>query len=878
MASAGEMDLPLSFLRAPEVTVKICPHCATSLPDDAISCLKCGARQDGTDVASVTAHNSGSGSLAQGDRTLAIGQSGVVMSGDAIQSSIVTGDHNVVNVTYQGATFRIPSPEAVQQHRAVLRRKLETEAQQRWGGMGVYIGEDSMPLPIEASPYQPGLTGPREDLIQRLHNADRLIVLGEPGSGKTVALQRFAWELCGKSDTLIPVAIPLLFYAGTSLDEWVRSVLQETSCLRIDDGQALVAFLRDGQARCVFLFDGLNEVAPTHRDRLKDELVRWLFTYPRHPIIMTTRVQDELWQTLRQTTSKVVVIQPITDLQVVEYFKTGLGNERGQALFDNLDTRLRALAQRPLLLWLMKESAFAGESLPGNRGELYRRFVSRMLKRDAEREMHAKIPDRVKRQVAAHLAETLQRRHTLACQYDEVLEIVAHFKQYGAPLASQAVEALARHGLLIGDEHVRFPHQTLQEYFAAEALREHAQHEAGTKGLRRVERTFLSAITRKPEGFVALSADEWWAESFIQLAGLIDDSAGLVRSIAGINPWLAWWCVEEGQAVDQSTRNLIESGSISLLKSSRIEDRRRALQVLAQMRGERVVDILLQSATDPNAEIAGLTLQILLNMGKDVREYALVTAQRTTSPAQEGSLVYLSTLLGQEVVFVPPGPFEMGSQRTVGKSSEKVEQPAHQVSLGGYWIGRYPVTTAQFRTFLEASQHVPSNSDLSKADDNHPVVSVSWHDAMAYCCWLSDRTDLHVTLPSEAEWEKAARGTDGRIYPWGDEQPDNTLCNFNRVDVMKGTVPVGHYSPRGDSPYRCADMAGNVWEWTRSIFKEYPYDSRDGREDANGQGTRVLRGGSYNNNSRFVRCAARRKSMPETRSTDAGFRLVVCPS
>jgi formylglycine-generating enzyme required for sulfatase activity len=237
------------------------------------------------------------------------------------------------------------------------------------------------------------------------------------------------------------------------------------------------------------------------------------------------------------------------------------------------------------------------------------------------------------------------------------------------------------------------------------------------------------------------------------------------------------------------------------------------------------------------------------------------------------------------MVWVPPGPFLMGSDNDDDPQAYDSELPQHEVRLPGYWIGRYPVTVAQYRDFVEKSGRDVDERSLKDPDD-HPVCYVNWRDALAYCRWLNERTGLPVTLPSEAEWEKAARGTDGRIYPWGDEDPTAELCNFDRN--VDDTTPVGNYSPEGDSPYECADMAGNVWEWTRSLWGEdwqepdfdYPYDSEDGREDleAGDDVRRVVRGGSFGLTEYLVRCAYRNGlNLPLNRSWNRGFRVVVSP-
>lgn len=262
-----------------------------------------------------------------------------------------------------------------------------------------------------------------------------------------------------------------------------------------------------------------------------------------------------------------------------------------------------------------------------------------------------------------------------------------------------------------------------------------------------------------------------------------------------------------------------------------------------------------------------------------------------------------------EMVFVPAGTFTLGSTREeVDRVIEECkragdlesrcqawyegELPASTVRLEAFYLDRYEVTTALFEQFVtttrrrttaeeQGSGFVPIEKDGkwqlvdvmgaawrtpsgpgSRAHADHPVVQVSWHDALAYCTWAGKR------LPTEAEWEYAARGTEGRRYPWGDAW-DAARVNGNMT--VKTTMPVGSY-PGGVSPLGIHDLAGNVWEWTSSLYRPYPYAANDGREDLTAGGDRVRRGGSWGDLPRGLRSACRGRYGPAVRFNALGLR------
>lgn len=318
-----------------------------------------------------------------------------------------------------------------------------------------------------------------------------------------------------------------------------------------------------------------------------------------------------------------------------------------------------------------------------------------------------------------------------------------------------------------------------------------------------------------------------------------------------------------------------------------------------------VVTMQETSSTKPAISEASSTLEVPSPTPSKTNFWKIVTPTLTPTPTPSLSpTISLTPIVrndlaktrekdGMKMVYVPAGEFIMGStQEDIDAMISSTcpdcnpywfedEIPKHSVYLDGFWIDKYEITNQQFSKFIEDSGY---ETDAEKTDKSyiylkgkgwqlinganwqypkgpgstiqdlmqHPVIHVSWYDAQAYCAWAGGR------LPTEAEWEKAARGPNGRIYPWGNENdssyanvddeteitPETVNCGNNGCDGYEQTSPVGSF-PENASVYGAMDMAGNVLEWTGSLYKDYPYDPEDGREEVGTSKAGVLRGGSW---------------------------------
>ena len=333
---------------------------------------------------------------------------------------------------------------------------------------------------------------------------------------------------------------------------------------------------------------------------------------------------------------------------------------------------------------------------------------------------------------------------------------------------------------------------------------------------------------------------------------------------------------------------------------------------LASLAGEGILGIGLQAALSTPPDRAKT---------ERVRQWLSQCLERSALPARErveaGAMLArlgdpragVTTLDGMEFCLVPKGPFWLGSAEDDEAASAR-EKPLDEVNLDAYWLARYPATVAQFREYVERSGQTPEDLDSLGGLSNHPVVWVSRRDALALCEWLTADwqmkglipPDWCVRLPSEAEWEKAARGgreipsravigdrrmrtgqvdlianpDPNREYPWLGAA-DLERANYDKVGAFASAV--GCF-PKGASPHGCEEMAGNVWEWTLGGYAEYRDDPKvkavAGKPLGRGE-VAVVRGGASWDGSSSMRCAYRGRDDPELRGGDIGFRVVLSP-
>ena len=767
----------------------------------------------------------------------------------------------------------------------------------------------------------------RESALAFVDGAPYAALLGDPGSGKTTFASFLALCLAGEilglahtnlaalgenwtQGTLLPVRVVLREFAA-HLDSRIDCAPGDLLWNHITQqmGQSLDEFagllrqhlLAEGG---LLILDGLDEVpeAQHRREAVRQVVLDFRRQFPRVRILLTSRTYAYQRQAWRLPGFAEAVLSPFHAEQVDTFIdkwyvqlaqvRKGLSAEEAQGRAAILkqairqNAHLRDLAGCPLLLTLMASlHSWRGGSLPNDREQLYEESVDLLLdiwerpkvvhNRSGQPVVQTESMTEWLRAPQSELRKALealafavhagQRETTGAADIEENVLVDALLRATHDPdlRPARVVEYVRdRAGLLTnkGEGVYSFPHRTFQEYLAARHLTETSFPGLLVQLLRedpeRWREVLLLAAAKVARGTPYAA---WTLVSKLCSQPCTPD----VASAAGEHAW--WSALLAGQVLVETDIYQTINPTIDLDNVATLAAVRSWLQALVSTGQLAVADRAL----------AGRTLGVIGD-------------ERPGVGLQHG-------LPAINWVNVSPGPFLMGSNRAQDSCTADNEMPRFICTLirRPYQISCYPITVVQYAAFVAAGGYTesrywtqagwhwretqgivgPNQYDGAFNIANHPQVGISWYEAVAFCRWLSQESHLAVRLPTEAEWERASRHTDGRIYPWGNEFSDGA-CNLNDTGIG-GTTAVGLF-PAGDAACGAADTVGNVWEWcqTRWLphYAGYEYNVS---EDLTGSERRVLRGGAFYNSRHLLRCASRNfYAAPTNRYSSIGFRVV----
>jgi formylglycine-generating enzyme required for sulfatase activity/predicted MPP superfamily phosphohydrolase/energy-coupling factor transporter ATP-binding protein EcfA2 len=707
------------------------------------------------------------------------------------------------------------------------------------------------------------------DIEELVSQVNCLLLEGKAGMGKTTLVKHLAYTLIrGSGPQSLRGYLPVLVFLKDFWPLYQKEMKKEAPAVTfaslLEDYFKKVqcplstGIVKDflGQGRALLLLDGLDEVPEEIRSELVDMVHRFRFEYSRNEtqekhknienkgnrFLITARPHGIDAKELECFGDYHQKIEYLDDKKVEDFisrwFRAVSGQARGFADLTagdmiseiRLHEHAAVFIRNPLLLTaLCIFYLVGGKRIPDQRADLYDRIVTNLL----YRRFHDSLaPERVNQvqEFLMHLAYTMQTRNVKSIEPYEAKEVLKQehplkpgesAKAYKKRLDQLFKEIEPVCGLLNrqSSSDIEFAHLTFQEFMAAKHMLD-------------MDIDYKKYLD-----------DSWWEETLLLYTGLMNlemkkRSNGIVLEIINLKP----------------TR-------LQLLGCKALRDfqtSKREKPVVKSVK-EKLAKLINSSAPLEERFEAGDILGTLEDPRIDI--------------------------LSPPMVHVEAGQFTRGSDE------HEREQPIHQVYLDEFMMGKYPVTNREFKAFIRDGGY--NNKDLWTPEGwkwrdkenifepglwhdrkwngpNFPVVRVSWYEAAAYAKWLSQKTGKIYVLPTEARWEKAARGDKGLIYPWGNEF-DKNLCNYDECGLDR-TSPVGIF-PGGESPYGCVDMAGNVWEWCSDWYG--PYNAGYQKNPTGpGSGTyRVLRGGGWNNYAVGLRCSFRNSGRPSSRNIIAGFRL-----
>lgn len=904
-------------------------HESGLLDEDTYQAAIDGLGGGGKESAGVT----GAGAIAQGPGAVAAGAGGVAVGGD-IRGNI-----------YMGESTQDPA-RALAIYRRVLVcgcRKLPlrgmdfgasdpTCGRKQLDLDQVYVALDTTTrlageMPVLTFDAKDMMSGKRPmSALAAAAEHRQLVILGDPGSGKSTFLNHLGLCLALKGlepedgwlrrlpdwpqalGDLVPIPVVLRDFARSlqgdaakpeprHLWDFIKTRLTAQNLSLAE--KPLHQALEDGRA--IVLLDGLDEIpGRARRSFVRDAVQVFCERYKKSRHLLTCRTlsyQDPAW---RLTGVPSVELAPLSEKKI-DHFITAwyqelvrLGEvrkEEAEELTRRLQEALRRpdlwrLAPNPLLLTVMALVHTHKGRLPDARALLYEDTVELLLWRweEIKQGCAEEVAGLRRLLTEAHRTDVdLKRclwelafeahRQGGAVEGDALADIgelrlekaLAALHPEGSRDWAQQVVSAMRHraGLLLErvPEVFTFPHRTFQEYLAGAHLGSQADFAVQAAGL--------------------ATESAFWREVILLAVGrLVHVGGETSRPLALVGEL----CPERVADEELAWRKAWLAGEVlAEMGINRVKDSVQGRDLLDRVKN-RLVDLLERERLVPVERARAADILALLG---DPRPGVGLNSDG------------LPDILWCDI---EPGPFTMGSDE--GADDEK-PQFACTLIREPYRIARYPVTNRQFAAFVEDGGYTRQwrhcwtaagwawkgeRSGPEKEGGvfdlaNHPVVNVSWFEAVAFCNWLGERLGYQVSLPSEAQWERAARHTDGRKYPWGNREEAATRCNMYMTGI--NTTSAVEIFPSGKAECGACDMAGNVWEWTRGFWGRnwdkpdfgYPYDPADGREEleAAQEVLRVVRGGSFHLHVQYVRCAGRFASNPGSRFRFNGFRVVASP-
>jgi len=698
--------------------------------------------------------------------------------------------------------------------------------------------------------------------LARHHDLRGAVVLGDPGTGKTTLLKHFVLAVTDSAAGpghlgLPPDTVPVLLELRRVKDPAAGLLPALAGAIeRVAPGLDAAAFAKRLLRRdhLLVLVDGLDEIADAAE---RAEVSRWLeeaaaVSLPHSVFVVTSRYAGYKGDARLTGRFLELHVRDLTEQEARRFLEDWYGAVEAQAelgrapevaeklaaegaedlasrIFSADDPRtvsLRELATNPLLLQILCLVHRDRKHLPERRVDLYGECCVVLLElwRRAKG-MPVVLTAAQALKLLQPLAHWLHTQGRKEAGTAEILPLLAEplRELVREPGEGEALlEAIRdQSGLLVNvGPAYAFLHLSFQEYLSAR----HVQDQ----------------VVRAPELLAGLAGhfgETWWREVILLAVGLDNPSLfePLLATLLGLQALQRDVRLADDLLRDASVvtpRPLLAALAAGIASAP---ERYHALRLLRAIPGWDVGDVEGKAAVrsllaDPDQQVAGMAAELL-----GIERPASRRGRRgEPAPGEERR----NEVDGTVLLYVPGGEYTLGADDV-----NDAAKPVHRVVLSPFWIAKYPVTNEQYRRFMDASEGVAEPefwADKQFNQPEQPVVGVSWEEARAYCRWAGLR------LPSEAQWEAAARGTDGRRYPWGNVEPTPDHANFGNREGQ--TTPVGSY-PKGAGPFGALDQAGNVWEWCEDVWNAAAYRERDGQRDplstTGDSAVRCLRGGSW---------------------------------